>query len=238
MHTERRNTYPGRAITPTHASLLASAVYLGYHACLFPCLVAPAPGIRHLSARAKVRIVLIEDYDLRRIPGGCDDDAQTVSVLAALPHDVSAAYPYLNAVLPGCSYNQVGRILHWKEGTHKIVLRASELAVSGLPDWEAARNAVERLVDFINQTWSRREELEPENQPHPQPTPLVLYRLLPGTNCRVCRQPTCYAFALQLLARSATTDSCPPLLQPEFESQLAELQAMLASPPSVLLPPT
>jgi ArsR family metal-binding transcriptional regulator len=180
--------------------------------------------------------MLIEEYELRRIPGGCDDDAQTVSIQAALPEDVSAVYPYLNALLPGCSYNHTGKVIHWQEGPHKIVLRARELAVSGLPTWAAAKDAVAGLVDYLNQTWARREEIAPRKEPHPQPTPLVVYRLLPRTNCRACGQPSCYAFALQLMARSASPEACPPLLQPECAGQLADLQAMLVSPPAVLFP--
>jgi ArsR family metal-binding transcriptional regulator len=181
--------------------------------------------------------MLIEEYELRRIPGGCDDDAQTISLQATVPQDVSAVYPYLNALLPGCSYNHAGKVIHWQEGPHKIVLRPQELAVSGLPSWTAAKSTMARLVDYLNQTWASREEIAPRREPHPQPTPLIVYKLLPGTNCRACGQPSCYAFALQLMARSATGDACPPLLQPEGEGQLAELQAMLVSPPPVLFPP-
>ncbi len=179
--------------------------------------------------------MLIDRYELRRIPGSCDDDAQTVSVQAVLPGDISDVYPYLNALLPGCSYNHAGKVIHWQEGPHKIVLRARDLAVSSLPTWAAAKSTMARLVDYLNQTWARREEITPRQEPHPQPTPLVVYKLLPGTNCRACGQPSCYAFALQLMARTCRPDACPPLLGPECEGPLAELQAMLVSPPAVLL---
>ncbi len=193
-----------------------------------------AAGIQTTSAKGQ--IVLIDDYELKRIPGGCDDDAQTVSVQATLPRDVSAVYPYVNAILPGCSYNHLGRIVHWQEGPHKIVLRERELAVSGLPDWAAAKSAVAQLVDYLNQAWRRREMITPREQPRPQPTPIAVFKLLPGTNCRACGHSTCYAFALQLITRSAATQACPPLLEPEWERHLSELHAMLVTPPAVLFP--
>ena len=177
---------------------------------------------------------MIGEYELKRIPGGCDDDPHAFSVQAVLPADISALFPYVNACLPGCAYNHAGRVLSWDEGAHRVVLRAQELAISNFPTWAEASAAMERLVRFLNRTWAGRDAIQPREQPHPQPTPLAVYRLLPNTNCRECGQPTCYTFALKLVARAAAPADCSPLAEPGREEQRNALQGMLLPPPAVL----
>jgi len=178
--------------------------------------------------------MLIEKVEVKQIPGSCEGDGQTVSIQATLPADISAVYPYVNARLPGCHYNHAGRVLDWREGSHKIVLRAGELAISNLPTWAEATAAVTRLVEYLNETWQNRHEIVPEEAAHPQATPLVVYKLLPNTNCRACGESSCYPFALKLMARQVSLDACPPLLEPEHEEQLAELGTLFVPPPVVL----
>jgi CO dehydrogenase/acetyl-CoA synthase gamma subunit (corrinoid Fe-S protein) len=57
---------------------------------------------------------------------------------------------------------------------------------------------------------------------------MAVYKLLPGTNCKECGQPGCWQFALKLVTGVVTTGECPPLAQPEFASQLAELRGLIA----------
>ncbi len=178
--------------------------------------------------------MLIPKYEMKRISGGCDDDAQTVSIQATIQEDISPAYPLVNALLPGCAYNHSGKVLSWQEGSHKVVLRARELAISNVSTWTEAAEAMGSLVQYLNEVWERRAELVPREQAHPQATPLAVYKLLPNTNCRLCGQPTCYSFALQLMARQTFLDACPPLSEPQHGAQLVELQAILVPPPSVL----
>ena len=178
--------------------------------------------------------MLIEKYEVKRIPGGCDADPSSVSIQATLPADASAVYPYVNALLPGCAYNPSGRVLRWNEGPHRIVLRPTELAISNLATWGDARDAIGRLVNWLNATWQARDGLARRDQPHPQPAPLAVYQQLPNTNCRACGHPTCFTFALKLVAREATLDECPDLSTPAWAGQRAQLEGMLLATPRAI----
>ncbi|NLX48473.1 MAG: acetyl-CoA decarbonylase/synthase complex subunit gamma [Methanospirillum sp.] len=61
-------------------------------------------------------------------------------------------------------------------------------------------------------------------------SPIEVYRLLPRTNCGECGEPNCMAFATRLVNREVSLESCPPLLLPEHDSDLADLSALLAPP--------
>lgn len=180
--------------------------------------------------------MLVERYNVRRIPGGCDADPSSVSIQATLPDDVSAVYPILNAMLPGCAYNAAGRVLRWSEGRHRIVLRATELAISDLDTWAEACDAMDRLVGWLNKSWQQRDELPRRDEPHPQPAPMAVYRLLPNTNCRACGHATWFTFALQLVAREAAVVDCPELATAVWAGQRAELEGMLIPTPRVVFP--
>lgn len=56
--------------------------------------------------------------------------------------------------------------------------------------------------------------------------PLQLYKLLPGTNCKVCGM-TCMAFATRLALREVQLDECPPLKEPKYSEQLAQLRELI-----------
>lgn len=50
--------------------------------------------------------------------------------------------------------------------------------------------------------------------------PLQVYQLLPGTNCKLCACPGCYAFAFALIAREKSLKDCPDLESEPFRSSL------------------
>jgi acetyl-CoA decarbonylase/synthase complex subunit gamma len=58
-------------------------------------------------------------------------------------------------------------------------------------------------------------------------SPIEVYKLLPGTNCKECRENNCMAFAAKLVNREATLQECPPLLEPKFTEAYTKLWVLL-----------
>jgi len=59
-------------------------------------------------------------------------------------------------------------------------------------------------------------------------TPLQVYKLLPGINCKKCGT-TCMGFAVKLINRQAKIEDCPPLISdPKYADKLAGLRQLLA----------
>ena len=59
---------------------------------------------------------------------------------------------------------------------------------------------------------------------------LDVYKLLPKTNCKMCGEPSCMAFATKLVNRTATLSQCPPLLKPEYKENYEKLVELLRPP--------
>ncbi|PWH19512.1 MAG: hypothetical protein DDG58_04850 [Ardenticatenia bacterium] len=63
--------------------------------------------------------------------------------------------------------------------------------------------------------------------------PMEVYQLLPKTNCGQCGQPTCFTFALKLVAGQKEPEDCPPLQGPAYAEQLATLRERLGDMPAL-----
>jgi acetyl-CoA decarbonylase/synthase complex subunit gamma len=61
-------------------------------------------------------------------------------------------------------------------------------------------------------------------------SPIEVYKILPGTNCKECGETNCMAFAAKLVNREATLDECPPLLEPKYTEAFNKLWALLKPP--------
>ena len=59
------------------------------------------------------------------------------------------------------------------------------------------------------------------------PTVMELYQLLPKTNCKICGESTCMAFAVALLSRKKKIIECTPILSEEFNKQKEKLELLL-----------
>jgi ArsR family metal-binding transcriptional regulator len=62
---------------------------------------------------------------------------------------------------------------------------------------------------------------------------MALYKLLPGMNCKQCGQPTCWNYALKLVASQVALAVCPPLSEPTYAGRRADLEALLVPMPAI-----
>lgn len=171
--------------------------------------------------------MLIEEYELDVFTPPCAPGAERYAARALLSVDISEALLYLNATLRGAIYHGAAQALTWKKGGHNIAFHAHEIAISNVEDRDVAVRELDGLVALVNRTWERRDKIEPSHETRQRPAPMVLFRLLPQTNCRACGEPTCFSFALKLAAAQKAPADCPPLHEPEHAEQLAMLESLL-----------
>ncbi|HSH69521.1 MAG TPA: (Fe-S)-binding protein, partial [Deferrisomatales bacterium] len=55
-------------------------------------------------------------------------------------------------------------------------------------------------------------------------TGIMIYKMLPQTNCKECGDPTCLAFAMKLAAGKAELSACPYVSE-EAKAKLSEASA-------------
>jgi ArsR family metal-binding transcriptional regulator len=177
--------------------------------------------------------MLIEQYDLKIFTPPCDPGAERFSAFAELSVDISEALPYLNATLRGAIYHQSANALTWKKGGHSIAFHAHQIASSNVEDYAAAVKEMDGLVQLVNHTWDRRAEITADYATHQRPPLLAVYKLLPQTNCKQCGEPTCYSFAIKLVASQQKLADCSPLAEPPYAEKMAALQAIVIDAPAM-----
>ncbi|OGP93573.1 MAG: hypothetical protein A2Z19_00830 [Deltaproteobacteria bacterium RBG_16_54_18] len=82
---------------------------------------------------------------------------------------------------------------------------------------------VQKVVWKASKPW----ELAGTHKPQKTVSALVVYKLLPGTNCQECGEKTCRAFASKLSQWMRQIDDCPYLLKPEFAEERVALSTLL-----------
>jgi ArsR family metal-binding transcriptional regulator len=177
--------------------------------------------------------MLIDKYDLDVFTPPCDPGAERFSAIARLVTDISEVLPYLNATLRGAVYHPAANALIWKKGGHNVAFHAHEIATSNVEDQDAAVKEIEGLIALVNRTWERRAEITPDHETRQRPTPMAIFKLLPGTNCKQCGELTCFTFALKLAASQKQIADCPPLFDPPHAEKLAALQALVIEAPAI-----
>ena len=61
-------------------------------------------------------------------------------------------------------------------------------------------------------------------------SPIDVYKLLPGTNCRECRESNCMAFATRVVNGEIVLIDCPPVLTEKYRDNYQKLTELLAPP--------
>ncbi len=155
--------------------------------------------------------MLIRTYKLDVFTPPCEPGAERFAAIARLEDDISEVLPYLNATLREAVYHPAAKSLTWKKAGHNIAFHPFEIAISNAEDRQGAEREVNGLVNLVNRTWERRAEITPSTATHQRPTPMAIYRLLPGTNCKGCGEATGWVFAAKLAVSQKKLAECLPL---------------------------
>ncbi len=171
--------------------------------------------------------MIIGDYDLEVFTPHCSPGSEQYVAIARLTADISNVLPYMNATLNDVAYYPAADALTWKYENHSVTFGAFQIAFTDLDDRAEAVHVIERLVEQINHVWERRDEITPDFGAQQRPKPLAVYELMPRTNCKACGEPTCYVFAMKLIAGQRQLAGCPALAEPEYSGNLSALGGLL-----------
>lgn len=173
---------------------------------------------------------IAKDYDLRLEAPACEPGAEYWNATASFQDDISDVFPYLNAQWTDVIYSPGAKQLTYRFEDHAVALKARQITISNLPDRDTATIQMEKIIAEINKIWMDRDNLTPLHTPRIRLVAMEIYQLLPQTNCKLCGQPSCFAFASKLTVGEAAVGDCTPLFEEtEYAEKLQDLQEMLAA---------
>ena len=155
--------------------------------------------------------MLLKSYRMELFNNECMPSAMTIQCFAHLDQDVSAALPYLNAVLVGFEYIKEPPSVTFREQGKLITVYGRKIAINAIKDENEALKIVEWIKREINDAWEKRDEVEPSYEGMPRPKVIEILKLLPKTNCKECGFPTCMVFATLVVEGGKDASDCPAL---------------------------
>ena len=158
----------------------------------------------------------------------CLADPDKIIVFGKPDHSLAEVIPFL-ATLPGViSYNPESLTLTFRRQTGFITLFTDKIYITQVEDNEEVLELFNTLTDAINITWEHRAELVAVTAARLAPRPLDVWTLLPQSNCKLCGEATCMAFAFGLLQQKHELEECLPLqVDAAFSHRRSVLEALL-----------
>lgn len=151
-----------------------------------------------------------------------------VIIIGQPDRSLAEVIPYL-ATLPGViAYNPETLTLTFRRPHGFMSLYPEKVYITQVADNQAGLDLLAALVEAINATWEGRAELAAVTASRRAPGWLDIWTLLPQTNCKLCGEATCMAFAAALIQHLQEITECLPLTtDPAFAQRRATLEAML-----------
>ena len=144
----------------------------------------------------------------------CVADDTKIRLVAHVEGDLAPALPFLNAVMPHASYMPRAETLTYLDGHRMVALYARRITIAKADEIVDAWVTLERIRRQVEDAWARRESIEPSFETRKKPPALEIYKRLPGTNCGLCGERTCIAFALRLWSGQVSVNACAPAFEP------------------------
>src|SRR4030043_1962445 len=170
--------------------------------------------------------MLLHSYKITRtLP--CLADPEKIRVIAELSDEIHEVLPYLNAFLKGCIYNHPALTLTIKKDGKLFTLHFRHITLAKIEDEKEAEEILKWLQDLINETYEKRDKIEPHYSKGAELKALDIFKLLPGTSCKKCGELTCLAFAVKLVGQEIAIGKCVPLFSDEFKEKRKVLLELL-----------
>jgi ArsR family metal-binding transcriptional regulator len=170
--------------------------------------------------------MLLHSYKITRtLP--CLADPEKIRVIAEIPDEIHEVFPYLNATLKGCIYNHPANTLTIRKDQKLITLHVFHITLAKIEDAKEADEILKWLKDLINETYEKRDQIEPNYSTAAELKALDIYKLLPGTSCKKCGELTCLAFAVKFVGRDTEITKCAPLFSEKYQDKRKVLLELL-----------
>jgi ArsR family metal-binding transcriptional regulator len=143
--------------------------------------------------------------------GPCVADETKIRIIAHLEGDLGPILPYLNAIMPQASFTPVAETLTLMDGHRMIALYRQRITIAKADEIVDSWLTLERIRHLALQAWNNRNQIKPCYETRKRPPAIEIFKRLPGTNCGLCGEPTCLAFAVRVWSGETTFYRCGPV---------------------------
>ena len=156
----------------------------------------------------------------------CIADASKFRIIARFEPPLGGALKLLEPLFPRARYSdKIGALIIQKGNILITIYAAGNVTMTMIKSEEEARETLEDLKKTINEAIVKgvtpvpREKVKVDHA--------EIYKYLPKTDCRICEEQSCYAFAIKLVGRETALDKCTPLLEARYDTNLEHIKTLL-----------
>ncbi|MEM2320150.1 MAG: (Fe-S)-binding protein [Candidatus Bathyarchaeia archaeon] len=176
--------------------------------------------------------VIVRKIEIKEI-SPCTADPERIKFLAQADKPLEDVLPILYLAIANAKYSEKLGALSYMHQQHLITIFASgRVSMTYVKDRDEANKLVEEARRLINRAIIY---LKTHGKPSPETiqakkelTPIKIYELLPKTNCKMCGEQSCFAFATKLLNGEKTLQECPPLDSREHITCKFQIEKMIS----------
>ena len=170
----------------------------------------------HSTAYSSLTLVQPGPLVTRTPQDGQEPHGQPLSYCARfdVERDLAPLFPYINAVAEDAQYYERPEYIKFMLQGHLCAFYPRQGLFAPVADLNEATDFLSQLLTFVEYIEQRRNGLKPNHKRYRPVSPLDIFRLLPGTNCKACGHATCLAFAAALSRQKAKVMACPYISHP------------------------
>jgi len=180
----------------------------------------PAEAKKDLAGTRPLEVVQLRQL----LP--CIADSTKFRIIARFEPPLGGALKLLEPLFPRARYSEkIGALIIQKGNILITIYSTGNVTITMIKSEVEARETLEDLKKTINEaivkgvTPAAREKVKVDHA--------EIYEYLPKTNCQICGEQSCYAFAIKLVGRETALDKCTPLLDAKYTTNLEHLRALL-----------
>lgn len=156
----------------------------------------------------------------------CIADSTKFRIIARFEPPLGGALKLLEPLFPRARYSEkIGALIIQKGNILITIYSTGNVTMTMIRSEEEARETLEVLLKTINLAIVKgvtpvpREKIKVDHA--------EIYQYLPRTDCQICGEQSCYAFAIKLVGRETALDRCTPLLEAKYATNLEHIRALL-----------
>ncbi|MEM3549382.1 MAG: (Fe-S)-binding protein [Candidatus Bathyarchaeia archaeon] len=176
--------------------------------------------------------VIVRKIEIKEI-SPCTADPERIKFLAQADKPLEDVLPILYLAIPNAKYSEKLGALSYMHQQHLITIFANgRISMTYVKDRNEANQLVEEAKRLINRAiiyLKTHGKLNQEIiQAKKELTPIKIYELLPKTNCKMCGEQSCFAFAAKLLNGEKTLQDCQLLDSKECGAFKFKIEKMIS----------
>ncbi len=156
---------------------------------------------------------LVEKIEIKKI-SACTGDPTRIKFIAQADKPLGDILPILYLYILNANYSEKLECLTYTYRMHLITIFSNgKISMTYVKDENEAKQLIKEVKDLINRAIIYFKNNGKPNEKllniKKQINPIKIYEMLPKTNCRKCREESCYAFSVKLFSGKKGIDDCP-----------------------------